>query len=1028
MGQRIFYIICLYLWTVLPVRATFFCRVHHFATDNGLLQAHISNAQQDETGFIWFATWNGLMRFDGHGFYTFKPILNSNGTIFSNRIYNIKRNHAGSIWCVSSDNRLFLFDKESCLFTDVQNGIPITRNKKVKVLTPLKNGVTWVTFKDFSCLRLYDANPQKGYQYYPPGSDYLGGSRKILDIKIDGNGDEWILTDKSAVCPSRNIKTTHPYQYIEQVGKDVYLIGADGTLATVDRYGKIHALPTASATVNAIAAAGPYLVLATAEGVVAYHTATGRYSTLSHNAAFYLYTDSRQRVWSFGGTDCVDLLMPAEGKAKILNATPSVQNKPMRNPQLIFEDASHTVILKPEKGVLSYYDELEGRLKDCLFYHDGTVKTYAPADISKFLIDFQGNLWTFQAHEADCISFYPNYFSHWTNLRKTETRAIFRDSSGQLWAADRSLGVFRFNGQSDTKTYLCPDGQMRNGFTPFTRMPAYCMAEDAAARIWIGTKGDGVYLLTPGNPVHKGYCIEHFLHDAADSLSLRSDSIYAILYDSLGNTWLGSYGQGLLRAEHTGEKWKFHAMEGFPPGVKIRCITEAQKGVLLIGTTGGLITADLRRRSAPRYYINMFRNEEWGMKGNDVMQIVKCRGRFYVCVFGSGISEIMSANLCSNSLRFTNYIIPSEATADQIKNAVSDGKYIWVASDCSLSRFNPQTGIFRVFDHTSFIGDFNFSEAVPTVDKDRIIFGTSEGLLSFGAGNVGSRYESRRIVFTGIQYQNDMAIRPLNDIKALTIAPDERSFSLHFSSLDYSGKKAMQFRYKLVGYDKGWNYTAENLHAVNYSDLTPGCYKLIVQTINSEGTWDENGREIAVDVIPRFVETFWFRLLLLLLFLLAMAGMAYAIVYLSRMRNLIQRKYSLLMTIDEFSGSIKSRKPAPADVHTDEKAFLQQAVEFFSQNIDNSGLVVEDFARHAGLSRTAYYKRMKSITGLSPIDFIKQMRIREALKLLDDGKLPVADIAYKVGFSDPKYFSKCFKAEMDMTPTQYLSSRKQTDE
>ena len=75
------------------------------------------------------------------------------------------------------------------------------------------------------------------------------------------------------------------------------------------------------------------------------------------------------------------------------------------------------------------------------------------------------------------------------------------------------------------------------------------------------------------------------------------------------------------------------------------------------------------------------------------------------------------------------------------------------------------------------------------------------------------------------------------------------------------------------------------------------------------------------------------------------------------------------------------------------------------------------------MSRTAYYNKLKAITGLSPIDFIKQMRIKKALKLLEDPSLTVADIAYKTGFSDPKYFSKCFKAEMGMTPTQYVNKK-----
>ncbi len=92
----------------------FFCRVSNLASSNGLLEAHMSNAVQDKDGFMWFATWNGLVRYDGYNYYTFKPIQNSDGMISSNRIFNIKRTSNGNLWCVSSDNKLYLFDTKTC--------------------------------------------------------------------------------------------------------------------------------------------------------------------------------------------------------------------------------------------------------------------------------------------------------------------------------------------------------------------------------------------------------------------------------------------------------------------------------------------------------------------------------------------------------------------------------------------------------------------------------------------------------------------------------------------------------------------------------------------------------------------------------------------------------------------------------------------------------------------------------------------------------------------------------------------------
>ena len=151
--------------------------------------------------------------------------------------------------------------------------------------------------------------------------------------------------------------------------------------------------------------------------------------------------------------------------------------------------------------------------------------------------------------------------------------------------------------------------------------------------------------------------------------------------------------------------------------------------------------------------------------------------------------------------------------------------------------------------------------------------------------------------------------------------------------------------------------------------------------------------------------------------------MGFAVYRFRRMRDEIHRKYSLLMSVDNISSTHTPEHLAEARVGSreeKERRFLDDTAEFIAASIDNPELVVEDLARTAGMSRTAYYTRLKQLTGLTPVEFIRQMRIKKALKLLEEGQLSVTEVAYGVGFSDPKYFSRCFKAEMGMTPSQYV--------
>jgi CheY-like chemotaxis protein/ligand-binding sensor domain-containing protein len=104
-----------------------------------------------------------------------------------------------------------------------------------------------------------------------------------------------------------------------------------------------------------------------------------------------------------------------------------------------------------------------------------------------------------------------------------------------------------------------------------------------------------------------------------------------------------------------------------------------------------------------------------------------------------------------------------------------------------------------------------------------------------------------------------------------------------------------------------------------------------------------------------------------------------------------------------------------------DNALMKQIMDFLNENVGNSALRVEDIAHATNLSLTALYGKMKSIVGMSPGDFMKQVRIEKAKEMIAKSDATFAEIAYNVGFADPKYFSRCFKSEVGMTPKEYRS-------
>ena len=112
------------------------------------------------------------------------------------------------------------------------------------------------------------------------------------------------------------------------------------------------------------------------------------------------------------------------------------------------------------------------------------------------------------------------------------------------------------------------------------------------------------------------------------------------------------------------------------------------------------------------------------------------------------------------------------------------------------------------------------------------------------------------------------------------------------------------------------------------------------------------------------------------------------------------------------------------EMSSNDRKFMDKLVDLMEKNMDNGELVVDDLVQELAVSRSVFFKKLKTLTGLAPIEFIKEMRIKRAVQLIETGEYSMTQIAYMVGINDPRYFSKCFKQKMGMTPTEYRDKGK----
>ena len=147
----------------------------------------------------------------------------------------------------------------------------------------------------------------------------------------------------------------------------------------------------------------------------------------------------------------------------------------------------------------------------------------------------------------------------------------------------------------------------------------------------------------------------------------------------------------------------------------------------------------------------------------------------------------------------------------------------------------------------------------------------------------------------------------------------------------------------------------------------------------------------------------------------------------ARVKNLLTQRRKLqgiyrdnLMTgnatADSTEETVEEQGP---EMSPNDRKFMDKLVELMEKNMDNGELVVDDLVQELAVSRSVFFKKLKTLTGLAPIEFIKEMRIKRAVQFIETGEYSMTQISYMVGINDPRYFSKCFKQKMGMTPTEY---------
>lgn len=729
-------------------------------------------------------------------------------------------------------------------------------------------------------------------------------------------------------------------------------------------------------------------------------------------------------VFLFDINTCKYHKVDKEQHARLSKVFNDRHNKEMDNTPYYYKDRYGTQWRIGEDGTISWQEEATGSWRP----YPLTQRMKSP--VLYCTTDNQGNVWLRSGYGAYKLTFHQPPYTFFPQEKPTIVRYFYIDKEQRYWITNKEDATVRlYDRDHHLLGYLGKDGRLHSQYTSFVA-PVYCILQDSKGVFWFGSKPGGLFRLHEQSDGSFRY--EQFLHDEHDKESLGFDHVFYLEEDRYGRLWVSTFMGGLNCVEHPHEeRLRFlHKDNGLRLPLKdwslVRQTRIIDDHIMLAVTTSGLIVADISNTDPRKIVWKCHKRDihrRNSLSNNATMFVAEdARHHIYICTESGGVNEILSDNLLADQLEFRHYNLSTGFPSDVALSAVAVDSSLLVVS-------NNQLIMLKGDEHEAFFlkDKLRFADASPTRLPDgRWILALQDGAFTVRPQDIRNSTFIPPIALTGLSVENQPIAHAINHLNTLTLSPDERNFTIWFSALDFADNGDISYSF-LMESDKGgesWNDIGKT-HSATFLHLQPGTYQLRIRSTNSDGVWVDNERTLTVIVKPTFWETRWAQLLYLLLIGGGIFGILYTRQYIRNINRKQRETHEAYLALLNSQGDSKAQQgtaPAPTEsgpkLKPEDDAFMRRTMKFIEEHISDPDINIGDLAEATATSRSGLNRKMKSLLGVTPLDFIREARIRKACQLLSEG-LAVNDTAYSCGFSDPKYFAKCFKAETGMTPKEY---------
>ena len=938
---------------------------------------------QDSYGFVWISTHGGgLVRYDGFNYMNFN--LGSSGiSLRSNSCRNVYEDHFKRLWIAFEEGPQVLDLKT------MQPVIPPCENKKVEAQLnkALKN----------LCTRMYcDAK----------GNLWMVSFNLLTRISFNEKGEV-----------NRVLSISYPYKAPDLGLCDVY---RNGTVVMCNN-GVVSEFSVQNNRLAAKNISSMFLPLdyRYAGAVISYHGKIW----LGTNRG--LYNSAKQEFHALGTVhslqhEVVTSLAITEDDKLLVGTLCGVD---------IIDDKTGTI----EHWNCSSVNPLSSNFVNSLLAKDGQIWVGTETGGITKLAPRQLQLEFFKHDAANPASLSPN-----------AVNAMYAAPDGTLWVGTVEGGLNALAPGSRNFTHYT----MANSGLPHNSVST--LAADNRGNLWIGTWGTGIAVMNLQQPGR----IIPLVVDAKHQPFLNFAGV--LVYDPINDgMWLGT-NDGLFFYDLKRQQ----LIEPFRGCLNVRgCIGSliTRDGKLLMGCVQGMVEINLKSRIpgkgdfAVKYHQYKLDDPKSGVIDKILSFCLAKDGKIWL---GSNGYGLYCYNYNKEGKTYVKSFTTNNGLANNtVKGIVEDNQgMLWIATDNGLSIFNPKTETFSNYSRKDGLlsSQFYFNGAIRDA-KDKIYLGTDEGLMAVTGVNHAVHNAARlrftellvdnQPVFAGSDYLDD----DISIAKRLCIHESDKSFTIFFSALNYGNDSQGVYLYRMKGYENDWVQLQPGQHSVRYSTLPAGSYQFEVKYIPSFDSDKEQVISVDIKVTPYFWKSWWFVSLMVIAFI---AFLLY--IYTSRLEKMREREVEELYRPIEAAlkdsdepGKLQSRiqmilenqkryqdsqkKSIEADrkqVAEKERPFMDIVMEVMEKNYDNSEFGVQELADEMRMNRSVLSKMLNAEAGQPTAQFIRNYRLDIAKKMITENvaNRNITEIAYRVGFNDPKYFTRCFTKQYGESPSAFKES------